>query len=129
MLMVGFHLPHEPYLFHSAVWRQYEDRDLPLLRGRLATRPFGMPPYALGDVQAPFSYFDKHPGRGRSEQHGRTYGPHLELAPGKSPVENYLMEHPYPDPMRQELLKVRWDMVRSLGQIGGNVGSHTFEWR
>jgi len=88
MLMVGFHLPHEPYLFPSSAWDQYEDAEklLPLLRGRRATRPYGMPPFALGDVQAPFSYFDKYPGRGRGESHGRTYGPHLSWEPELDPV-------------------------------------------
>ena len=105
LLAVGFHLPHEPYLFPSKVWKQYEDTELPLLRGRVARRPFGMPNYALGDVQAPFSYFQKPHGKGRGESHGQTYGPHLLNNPKLSPLTNFMKEHPYPDPMRRELLK------------------------
>ena len=105
LLAVGFHLPHEPYLFPSKVWKQYEDTELPLLRGRVARRPFGMPNYALGDVQAPFSYFQKPHGKGRGESHGQTYGPHLLTKPELSPLTNFMKEHPYPDPMRRELLK------------------------
>jgi hypothetical protein len=104
-LAVGFHLPHEPYVFPKEVWKQYEQTKLPLLRGRIARRPFGMPPYALGDVQAPFSYFNKSASKGGGGLPGRKYGPHMWNDPQFSPLTNFMKEHPYPDPMRQELLK------------------------
>lgn len=105
LLAVGFHLPHEPYVFPTKIWKQYDQTELPMLRGRIARRPFGMPPYALGDVQAPFSYFDKSNSDGGGESLGRTYGPHLWNDPKLSPLTNFMKEHPYPDPMRRELLK------------------------
>jgi hypothetical protein len=155
MLMVGFHLPHEPYLFPSSTWEKYKDKQLPLLRGRQARRPYGMPPYALGDVQAPFSYFGHakdvlqtdskdqfgHPvgtsngdsGSGkeggtvrikqRGESHGSTYGPPSKHRPGESPRANFMMEHPYPDPMRFELLKGYCAGVTFMDEQLGKVSS------
>lgn len=78
-----------------------------------------MPPYALGDVQAPFSYFD---GRTRrSESQGNTYGPHKDHMPGESPIQNFNREHAYPDPMRRELLKGYCAGVTFMDQQLGKV--------
>jgi hypothetical protein len=66
---------------------------------------FGMPAYAIGDVQSPFSYFTREKGSSNSERHGQTYGPHEYWLPNLSTKENKEKEHEYPDRMRYELLK------------------------
>ena len=107
---VGFHLPHEPYVFPTWAWQLYDDVKLPHNRGLIQTRPRGMPAYALGDLQAPFSYFNppRDP-QGRvttgGERIGGTYGPRNAKDPAMSPEAYRLNEVPMPDPMQQELLK------------------------
>jgi arylsulfatase A-like enzyme len=116
-LAVGFHLPHEPYVIPGAAWEQYDNIELAAVDAKLQHRPFGMPPYALGDVFGE-NYLQDLEGRGfkylnpvmkngtvhrQYEVKGLDYGPHVHYDPSKSPVDNAERGHPYPGRMQYEL--------------------------
>jgi iduronate 2-sulfatase len=122
-LAVGFHLPHEPYLIPDASWREFDDSKDRRLRGRIAVRPYGMPPYAGGDMYseelenlkrfqafgedqlAGYQYIDKSTARGNIEISGKTFGPMSDSITGESPLERYHRDAPFPDLMRSEIYR------------------------
>jgi hypothetical protein len=49
-LAVGFHWPHEPYNVPRSAWDKYEGVPFPTRAPRV---PYGLPRWAVGDVQDP----------------------------------------------------------------------------
>ena len=122
-LAVGFHLPHEPYLIPDASWKDFDESKDRRLRGPVAVRPFGMPPYAGGDMYSDYfknskrfpssntedligyQYINTSTDRGSVEVSGVTYGPMSKAVPGESPFERIQRDVPYPDLMRSEMYR------------------------
>jgi len=122
-LAVGFHLPHEPYLIPEVSWKDFDESKDRRLRGPIAVRPFGMPPYAGGDMYSEdfknmerfpssraevligYQYINTSTDRGSVEVSGVTYGPMLDAIPGESPLQRNRRDVPFPDLMRSEIYR------------------------
>ena len=149
---IGYHLPHEPYVFPKWAWELYATEGTGGAEGTggnggtsgeprredparmmnervadaVATRPVGMPSYAMGDLQSPYDYYqpprsyDNTTAESRLQAHDYGYGPQ-PINPAVSPEANRRDDVPISDTMRRELLRAYSACVTAMDYQLGRV--------